>query len=502
MKPEKKPLTEKKVLIIGAGIAGLSAGIYLQKAGIKTEIFEKHSLPGGQCTSWERRGFTFDGCIHWLVGSRPGRSFYRMWEDLGVLENRTFLNHDRYMDFRLKSGKSVTLYSNPDLAEEEFLNAFPEDSDSVKKFFKAVRLALKHPLPDPDDRTLSGFFKLLASLPSMIYMVFNWNISAKDFAAGLKNPDFADVIRSLFAEDFSMFFMILTLGWLADENAGYPLGGSLSFSEAAEKKYKEAGGTVQYRSEVQSVIVEDDTAKGIRLRDSSEHFGDFVIAATDGHLVIDQFLEGRYHNQRLKKAWETLPLFKPLFYLSLGLTRSLEIPHSVSGRAVIFSEPVRVPWGTIDRILVHSMDFDPAFTPQGKSCVSLMMDSDYDFWNRLGYRTDDYKKVKTETVEIILNALEKEHFPGLREITEVTDAATPLTWVHYTGVCRGAYEGLQLTPDAIRTGMSLPQKLHKLNNFLICGQWTEAGGGLPVAAASGRKAARYVNWKFRGKRPI
>lgn len=47
----------KKVVIIGGGIAGMTAGILLQKVGFKTEIYEKNVLPGGQCTRWKREGY-------------------------------------------------------------------------------------------------------------------------------------------------------------------------------------------------------------------------------------------------------------------------------------------------------------------------------------------------------------------------------------------------------------------------------------------------------------
>lgn len=61
--------TMKKVIIVGSGIAGLSAGCYLQMNGYDTQIFEAHNHPGGVCTSWTRKGYTVDNCIHWLVGS-------------------------------------------------------------------------------------------------------------------------------------------------------------------------------------------------------------------------------------------------------------------------------------------------------------------------------------------------------------------------------------------------------------------------------------------------
>ena len=67
----------QRALIIGAGMAGLSTACYLQSSGFDTTIVEQQARPGGLCTSWQREGYTFDGCIHWLLGSSPASPFYR-----------------------------------------------------------------------------------------------------------------------------------------------------------------------------------------------------------------------------------------------------------------------------------------------------------------------------------------------------------------------------------------------------------------------------------------
>ena len=68
---------EKKIVIIGAGIAGLSAGCYSRMNGYSVEIYESHALPGGLCTSWKKGEYTIDGCLHWLTGSSPGDSIIK-----------------------------------------------------------------------------------------------------------------------------------------------------------------------------------------------------------------------------------------------------------------------------------------------------------------------------------------------------------------------------------------------------------------------------------------
>ena len=78
-------MTKKSIIIIGAGLAGLSTGIYGQMNGYRTRIFEHHKIPGGVCTAWKRKGYTFDGCIHWLVGAKPDAWFFQLYSESGAL---------------------------------------------------------------------------------------------------------------------------------------------------------------------------------------------------------------------------------------------------------------------------------------------------------------------------------------------------------------------------------------------------------------------------------
>ena len=75
-------MPQKKVLIIGGGIAGLCAGVYLRKSGFETEILEMHTSAGGLATAWKRKGYTFENCVHWLVGSREGRDLHSAWKEV------------------------------------------------------------------------------------------------------------------------------------------------------------------------------------------------------------------------------------------------------------------------------------------------------------------------------------------------------------------------------------------------------------------------------------
>ena len=76
--------TKYDVIIIGAGLGGLTCGALLAKSGLKTLIIEQHSIPGGYCTSFKRKGFIFDSAVHFTEGLSPGGRLHEILKDLGV----------------------------------------------------------------------------------------------------------------------------------------------------------------------------------------------------------------------------------------------------------------------------------------------------------------------------------------------------------------------------------------------------------------------------------
>ena len=129
----------KKVAIIGAGISGLSAGCYAAMNGYRAEIFESHTLPGGLCTSWNRKGYTVDGSCHWVVGSGPGSPFHRIWEELGALKDRTFVDYEYFARFRDTNGREFTLYNDIDRLERHMKELSPQDAEPAEELCTLIR---------------------------------------------------------------------------------------------------------------------------------------------------------------------------------------------------------------------------------------------------------------------------------------------------------------------------------------------------------------------------
>jgi phytoene dehydrogenase-like protein len=288
--------------------------------------------------------------------------------------------------------------------------------------------------------------------------------------------------------EFSVLARQGTLGFQHTKQAGYPIGGSLEFARAIEKRYLGLGGEIHYCSPVAKILVENDRAVGVRLHDGTECQADIVISAADGHSTIFDMLDGRFIDEKRKGYYEKLALFPPLVYVGLGVARSFTgQPHEV---VYTLDEPIPIGNGSCNRICVNFYSYDPTFSPPGKTALTVLIYADYDYWQKL--RVEDrsqYRQEKKKAADGVIAYLDK-RFPGLAGQVEMCDVATPATWVRYTGNWRGAWEGWLPTGKLFMTRMS--KELPGLTNFYMVGQWVEPGGGLAVVTASGRNAVQIV----------
>ncbi len=484
---------EKSIIIIGAGIAGLCAGCYGRMNGYRTQIFEMHDKPGGLCTAWERKGYTFDLCIDWLTGSKPGEGLYPLWQELGALPGQEIINIERFYRVESADGKAIDWYTDIDRLEAHLLEVAPEDTKPIKEATRAMRRFTRFDMSEGKAPELSNLFDGIKMIFKMLPFMGDFRkwgrMTIGEFAERLRNPLLRSAWKVLPSEMSAMAIIIVMAGF-DQKTQGYPIGGSLPFAQAIEKRYLSLGGEVHYKSRVTKILVEKDHAVGIQLEDGSQHRADYVISAADGHTTIFEMLEGKYVDDTIRGYYKELPIFEPLIFMSLGVKRSFaDFPQTITGLIFQLEKPIMVGGEERRRMEARIHNFDPTLAPEGKTAITVMFDSNYAYWEKLHKDLKAYKAEKEEIAKMVIEALDK-RFPGLASQVEVTDVATPITFKRYTGNWQGSFEGWMITPKTMMLRMK--KTLPGLDAFYMVGQWIQPGGGLPTGAITGRHVAQIL----------
>ena len=488
----------ESILIIGAGIAGLAAGCYGQMNGYRTQVLEMHDKPGGLCTSWKRQGYTFDGCIHWLVGSGPHGALNRTWQELGALPGRQIVDHEEFMRVEGRDGRTLVVYTDLGRLERHMKEMAPADAKAIERFCRAAGRCARFGQAMAGAGRLSRLQAMLRMLAFMGTAVRYGKVSMESFAGRFRDPFLRQAFAAIFdLPDFSMIAALMTLAWMHNRDAGYPVGGSLEFSRAIERRYLDLGGTIRYRSRVAKVLVDEvpgpgspkgkvARAVGVRLADGSEQRADVVISAADGHATIFDLLDGQYLDEKIRGYYADLPIFQPIIQVSLGVACDLSHqPHSI---VFALPEPVTIAGQVRERMGARHFGYDPTLAPAGKSVLAVILDSDYRYWKELSQDRERYRAEKDRIAAVVIAQLER-RFPDIAGHVEVVDVATPLTYERYTGNWQGSMEGWLPSTRVARLMMrGMRKTLPGLDHFYMAGQWVEPGGGVPTAAMSGRRA--------------
>ncbi len=481
---------KKKILIIGAGMAGISAGIHACRNGYGVDLFEMHNLPGGLCTAWERNGYTFDGCLHWLVGSGPGSQFNRLWREVGALENTKVINHEIFLAVEDGSGNCLNIYSDLDQLQAHLLELAPEDEVPILHLIDAARTmsGLEMPIEKPDEFVRFWDIPVMMVRMMPIFKVLGRfsRITVSEFLTGLKNPFLKEALARVLPVNYTMTSLIGTLASLHSKDAGFPEGGSLPFARSLEKCFLDLGGRVHYNSKVRQILVKDKRAFGLLLEDGSEVQGDYIVSAADLHSTLYELLGGRYLTPLVKDSFANLPTYtSALVYLGVDADLSREVNKLV----VRLDSPVDLGSGPNKYAYLTNYCFDTTMAPAGKSVLSAMVYSAYEYWGSRQGNKEHYREKKAQLAEKLTRAAVK-RFPSIKGRIEVTDVVTPLTFNRYTDVWKGAYMAWVVPPSSGR--FSIPRKLPDLENFYLAGQWISPPAGLPGSMLTGRHAIQVI----------
>jgi phytoene dehydrogenase-like protein len=480
----------REIVIIGGGIAGLCAAVYAQKSGYHATVVEMHESAGGLATSWHRGSYTFETCIHWLLGSNPRSAMYSRWREVFDIDRLAWAHPEEYARLETEHGERLSIYSNPDRLQAELLKHAPEDAKEIRRFTSAVRGLAGFEIPGTTETGRRHWLALLRAVPELPTLRWWSNLSIKEYGQRFHNP----LLRAFFcggeSSELSAVALILSLAWMSDRNASYPIGGSQAIIRLIVDKLVQLGGELRLGAKVEKIVVDSGAATGVRLTGGEIIPADWVISAADGHSTIYDMLGGRYTGKSIDRIYKSMETFPSYLQVSLGVAR--ELSQEAGFMIQPLDAPFRIDPGTeLSQISFRFFHFDPTFAPPGKTAVTCFLPTrNFEFWLNLQQRDpEQYRAEKHRIAEAVIDHLE-EHVKGVRESIEVVDVSTPATVVRYTGNWKGSMEGWLLKPGA--KFASLPMGLPGLRRFLMIGQWVMPGGGLPSGLMTARAAVRAI----------
>lgn len=482
----------KQVVVIGAGVSGLTAGIYLLQMGYAVTLLEKNPTPGGELTGWEREGFTIDNCVHWAMGARPGSALHEIWENVDFFGENPVTPEIMYIS--TLGEDRIALRRDIDRTEREMIALSPEDKKEIRRLFKDVRIGEKVTIPadlPPEMMSAMDGIRMIGKTRSALHLFSSYKgESVSDVAGRFRHPLIRKMLSDFTPAETPGYNFAMAYGNFVSGDGALPEGGSKAAALRMARRFKELGGVLVTNAEVEEVRIEGEKVISVRTRDQKEYPLDYLIPACDltetyFHLLPDARRSNEFSEMiEQKDRYPVYATFQCAFALESGedpleAEMMIEAPLAADGHA--FSS----------RMTVKSYGYEPEFSPEGFQIIQTLQGGGtelYDWWKeQRSLSESNYRTKKEKLAEQTRKNLER-HFPDWEGKLRPLDCWTPLTYEKWTHAFRGFYQSPQITPDS-KTPMSVPFQIEGISNLILAGQWLSPPGGLPGAAIQGKYAA-------------
>ena len=480
-----------KVIIIGGGISGLTAGIKLLNAGHQVTLIEKNKDVGGLCSGYFVDGFLVDTCIHWLMGTKKGNFINDLWREIGGLGRKVKIISLPTLGTIEYEGVSVTFYRDLDKAEKEWINISPKDKRAIHRFFSAVKNVggLMNIMLGDRLRKVS-VLQFIKGLPNSRHILKSMKQSREEYAKNFSHPALRYAITHCQTGYNNMFFFFDLYSIFAQGNADVPEGGAYYLRERIKDNFISLGGKLLLGATAKEIepynnyeSVRVKTSKGVVI-------GDYCISAIDPYYTLDKLLDGRYpvpQFERRKKAIEknTISSCFNVYVTIEGDLSKIDVPTG------LHISPIKVGSQEVDFMLMRSYHFDKKhFVKDGKTVVSLFIDQnqdDYNYFNSLP--KDEYAQESQRIIKNMIDAVE-ERYPEFKGKINYLSHFSPIELSKRVNTSYGSFQSFSFTDKGtfyINNG-----KIKDCPNVFLCGQWTRSIGGTPTALLSAHNVCRYI----------
>jgi phytoene dehydrogenase-like protein len=479
----KQPNRYYDAVIIGAGIGGLICANLLARERLRVLIVEQHYMVGGYCSTFRRRGFTFDAATHFypLLGN-PATITGKLLLDLNITNG--WVKMDPVDHFHFPDGSNFSVPADFDLYLGKLKKEFPEEAGALDRFFELVR-----------EVYMSG-----------LLTYFRWRETDRlgpycDMTVRqVLNQCFRNrKLKLLLAADCGhwgsppgrtsfVFDSMLRLSYFLGNY--YPRGGSQAFADELALRFEELGGHILMSSSVKRIVARKRTACGVEVLAGPAHSRTFhrvnagiVISNADLLLTLERLIGPSHVNPDRIASIRKLRPTHPCFLVHIGL-KDMSTEELLAAHGYHWDS-----WDS-DRVATNSFKifvptlYEPEMAPRGGHIVIVqkLTDIDYD-------AIEDWARHKAKVEAYIMRNLERV-MPGFSGKVVVKLSASALTSQRFTLNHQGAMLGWEMSPDQL--GENRPALNGVLKNLYFVGHWTQPGGGITPVIVSAMQVARKI----------
>lgn len=473
------------VVIIGAGIGGLVCANLLARQGLRVLLVEQHYMVGGYCSTFRRKGYTFDAASHFypLLGN-PASITGKLLRDLQITTG--WVKMDPVDLFHFPDGSRFSVPADFETYLASLKRRFPDEAQALDAFFAEVRNAYLYGLLCYFRRRYTERIKPYQELTVRQVIDRYFHDQKLKLLLTADSPHWGlTPARTSFVFD-SMLRLSYFLGNY------YPIGGSQAFADELAQRFEEQEGHILMNSLVTRILVKDGAAYGVEVETGSRHArsrqqidAGVVISNADLVQTLERMLGPEVLDADYLASVRTLRFTYPCFLTYIGLRGiPTEVLHDAQGYYWDAWDPdLMTRDGLKFKIFVPTL-FEPRMAPPGGHVVIIQKVLDIDYAT-----IDDWPTHKAAVERYIIGQLEH-IIPNFSAHIVVKLSASALTSYRFTLNSQGAMLGWEASPDQL--GDRRPDIIGPLKNLYFTGHWVQPGGGITPVIVSAMQVADTV----------
>jgi phytoene desaturase len=479
------------VVVVGAGLGGLSAAASLAKAGKHVAVVERQDGPGGNARTFQRGGYTFDPAIHVTAHGFDIEFLDGYLGALGIASSVDLIMMDKLYGVDI-CGSRFTLPVGVEPVIEYLADQFPGDRDGIATYIQTCAQVTRESQAPPPRVALKDLEAVMAALP----MLFKYRTSTLQAAIDefVTDPQAAAVLGAQWPymglPPSKLSFMAGTGVWMAlmDPGPVYVRGSFQRLADALASVVAERDGTLVYGTPASRISLTDDHVSGVTLADGRQFKAPVVVSNADALVTFEDLVGVDNVPERFLRRLRRMRPSASAFLLYSACTLPLH-EMDLAGEVFVYDHwDHDATWAEVSAGKLGGMWLslpslhDHSLAPEGEHLVIFTSMMPYDIGR-------PWSEVKGQVMEQMIDRVDA-LLPGYRDSITFIDGATPETFRDYTLAQAGAAYGWENTPN-----QTLPKRLPNqtpIDGLVLAGHWTNPGTGSVRCLLSGLQAAAVI----------